>query len=114
MRWRHPTRGLVSPAEFIPLAKETGLILPLGDWVLRTTCTEAFGWPEAIRVAVNLSPVQFRDDRLPDMVEGIVRSTGLPAERLEFEITEGVMLDDQERTLAMLSRLKATSLACPW
>lgn len=110
IRWRHPQRGLISPAEFIPLAEETGIIVPLGAWVLRTACLEAMRWPSAIKVAVNLSPVQFRDDRLPETVEEILRATGLPAERLELEITEGVMLDDEERTLKMLSHLKAAGI----
>ncbi|GAA0269728.1 putative signaling protein [Methylorubrum aminovorans] len=110
VRWRHPRRGLVSPADFIPLAEETGLIMPLGAWVLRTACTDATRWPNAIKVAVNLSPVQFRDDRLPEAVEDILRETGLPARRLELEITEGVMFDDEERTLMMLSRLKAAGV----
>ncbi|MFY9294324.1 MAG: EAL domain-containing protein [Methylorubrum rhodinum] len=110
LRWRHPRRGLVSPADFIPLAEETGLIMPLGAWVLRTACTDARRWPNAIKVAVNLSPVQFRDDRLPEAVEDILRETGLAAHRLELEITEGVMFDDEERTLMMLSRLKAVGV----
>ena len=110
IRWRHPRRGLVSPADFIPLAEETGLIMPLGAWVLHTACSEAMRWPAAIKVAVNLSPVQFRDDRLPETIEDILRATGLPAHRLELEITEGVMLDDEERTLMMLSRLKSAGV----
>ncbi len=110
VRWRHPQRGLVSPADFIPLAEETGLIMQLGAWVLRTACTQAMTWPSSIRLAVNLSPVQFRDDRLPDTIEAVLRSTGLPPHRLELEITEGVMLYDEERILAMLSRLKASGV----
>lgn len=110
VRWRHPCRGLVSPADFIPLAEETGLIMPLGAWVLQTACSDATRWPNAIKVAVNLSPVQFRDDRLPEAIEDILRETGLPARRLELEITEGVMFDDEERTLMMLSRLKAAGV----
>ncbi|AWN51081.1 EAL domain-containing protein [Methylobacterium sp. 17Sr1-1] len=106
VRWRHPEQGLVSPADFIPLAEETGLIVPLGAWVLRTACLQAKSWPQTIKVAVNLSPVQFRDDRLPEAVAETLRATGLEADRLELEITEGVLLDDEERTMAMLTRLR--------
>ena len=106
VRWRHPEQGLIAPADFIPLAEETGLIMPLGAWVLRTACRHATAWSSTIKVAVNLSPVQFRDDRLPDMVASILEATGLAPDRLELEITEGVMLDDEARTLAMLTRLK--------
>ncbi|WP_245291223.1 bifunctional diguanylate cyclase/phosphodiesterase [Methylobacterium aquaticum] len=110
VRWRHPEQGLVSPADFIPLAEETGLIMPLGAWVLRTACLQAVSWPREIKVAVNLSPVQFRDDRLPETVAETLRATGLEADRLELEITEGVLLDDEERTLMMLTKLRATGV----
>lgn len=106
VRWRHPQHGLISPAEFIPLAEETGLITQLGAWVLRTACAQAATWPNTVRVAVNLSPVQFRDDRLPGAVAAVLEDTGLAGDRLELEITEGVMLDDEERTLLMLTKLK--------
>ena len=111
VRWRHPERGLVSPADFIPLAEETGLIGPLGAWVLRTACAHAATWPGDIRVAVNLSPVQFRDGRLVETVKGALAASGLPARRLELEITEGVMLTDEERTLATLIRLRAAGVS---
>ncbi|SFH14724.1 bifunctional diguanylate cyclase/phosphodiesterase [Methylobacterium gossipiicola] len=107
VRWRHPERGLIAPADFIPLAEETGLITQLGAWVLQTACRQASAWSTTIRIAVNLSPVQFRDDRLPEMVAGILETTGLAPSRLELEITEGVMLDDEARTLATLTKLKA-------
>ncbi|WP_289015724.1 EAL domain-containing protein [uncultured Methylobacterium sp.] len=107
VRWRHPERGLVPPADFIPLAEETGFIAPLGTWVLHTACTHALDWPEAMKVAVNLSPVQFRDERLPQLVQSVLQATGLPPDRLELEITEGVMLDNEERTYAMLTQLKS-------
>jgi diguanylate cyclase len=110
VRWRHPERGLISPAEFIPLAEETGLIGPLGSWVLRTACADAARWPAGIRVAVNLSPVQFRDVRLAETVKAALAASGLPAERLELEITEGVLLVDEERTLATLNRLRAAGI----
>ena len=111
VRWRHPDRGLVSPAEFIPLAEETGLIGPLGTWVLRTACAHATGFPSGIRVAVNLSPVQFRDVRLVETVKAALAASGLPAQRLELEITEGVMLLDEERTLATLNRLRGMGVS---
>jgi len=111
VRWRHPERGLVSPADFIPLAEETGLIGPLGQWVLRTACTQAARWPAHIRVAVNLSPAQFRDLRLADTVKAALTTSGLAADRLELEITEGVLLADEERTLATLTRLRAAGVS---
>ena len=110
VRWHHPIRGLVSPAEFIPLAEETGLIAQLGEWVLRTACREAMSWPGSIKVAVNLSPIQFRNDRLPELVQAVLSTTGLPADRLALEITEGVMLHDEQRTFAMLSKLRMAGL----
>lgn len=111
VRWRHPEQGLIPPADFIPLAEETGLIAQLGAWVLRTACTHAAGWPNTIALAVNLSPVQFRDDRLPDVVASILAATGFAADRLELEITEGVMLEDEARTLALLTKLKAIGVS---
>ncbi|MCJ2133306.1 EAL domain-containing protein [Methylobacterium sp. J-026] len=111
VRWRHPERGLVSPADFIPLAEETGLIGPLGQWVLRTACTQATLWPSHIRVAVNLSPAQFRDLRLSETVRAALAASGLAADRLELEITEGVLLADEERTLATLNRLRAAGVS---
>lgn len=110
IRWRHPTRGLIPPADFIPLAEETGFISRLGEWVLREACTHAMSWPSEIKVAVNLSPVQFRSQRLPETVMAVLASTGLPPDRLEIEITEGVMLDDEERTLAILIKLRAAGI----
>jgi diguanylate cyclase (GGDEF)-like protein len=111
VRWRHPERGLVPPADFIPLAEETGLIGPLGQWVLRTACTQAARWPSHIRVAVNLSPAQFRDLRLAETVKAALTASGLAANRLELEITEGVLLADEERTLATLTRLRAAGVS---
>ena len=111
VRWRHPERGLVSPGDFIPLAEETGLIVPLGLWVLRTACANAIAWPDAMRVAVNLSPLQFRDLRLAETVKGVLAASGLPARRLELEITEGVLLDDEARTLATLRSLREAGVS---
>jgi diguanylate cyclase (GGDEF)-like protein len=107
LRWRHPERGLVSPAEFIPLAEEIGLISPIGAWVLKQACCEAAGWPGHLSVAVNLSPVQFRGRALVLDVVAALGASGLAASRLELEITEAVMLQDTETTLATLAQLKA-------
>ena len=106
VRWRDPERGMVPPGEFIPLAEETGLIGAIGEWVLRTACAEATHWPEPLTVAVNLSPVQFRDQRLVQVVVGILADTGLPASRLELEITETVLLNDSGHVLDTLTELR--------
>ena len=105
VRWVHPERGLIPPAEFIPVTEETGLILPLGEWVLRTACAELATWP-AVRLAVNLSPVQFRQADLVAMIARILRQTGLSPERLEVEITEGVLLQDSGVALLTLQKIK--------
>ena len=110
VRWNHPERGMIPPVEFIGLAEETGLILPLGDWVLRTACLEAATWPNGISVAVNLSPVQFRERSLVANVSAALAAAGLPPQRLELEITEGVLLTDEDRTLATLNELKASGV----
>jgi EAL domain-containing protein (putative c-di-GMP-specific phosphodiesterase class I) len=106
LRWHHPTRGLVSPVDFIPIAEEIGVIVPIGSWVLRTACADAARWPDAITVAVNLSPVQFKSETLvADVVQALTESN-LPAERLEIEITETVMLRDTTATLETLRQLR--------
>ncbi|SFO42862.1 diguanylate cyclase (GGDEF) domain-containing protein [Sphingomonas sp. OK281] len=110
VRWNHPERGMIPPVEFIGLAEETGLILPLGDWVLRTACLEAATWPNGISVAVNLSPVQFRERSLVANVSAALAAAGLSPQRLELEITEGVLLTDEDRTLATLNELKASGV----
>jgi diguanylate cyclase (GGDEF)-like protein len=107
LRWHHPTRGLVPPAEFIPLAEETGLILSIGEWALRTACAAAASWDKPYRIAVNLSPVQFSHGDLPDLVHRILLETGLAASRLELEITESTLMSNPDRTLHSLRRLKA-------
>ena len=107
LRWRHPARGLVPPVEFIPLAEETGLILPMGEWVVRTACRDAAAWPSAIGVAVNLSAVQFRNPSLVQTIQAALAVSGLAAARLESEITESVLLHDSPGTLAMLHALRA-------
>jgi EAL domain-containing protein (putative c-di-GMP-specific phosphodiesterase class I) len=106
LRWRHPTHGMVSPAEFIPIAEETGIINMLGEWVLRTACVEAATWPDQIMVSVNVSPVQFKHDNLAQTVVNALAASGLAADRLELEITESVLLHDNETTLMMLHQLK--------
>ena len=106
VRWTHPERGAISPVEFIPLAEECGLIMPLGTWVLRTACREAATWPEDTIVAVNISPAQFRHADLANEVLTILEQTALAPHRLELEITEGVLIEDTERTLDTLNTLK--------
>jgi diguanylate cyclase (GGDEF)-like protein/PAS domain S-box-containing protein len=106
LRWRHPKRGMVSPAEFIPLAEEIGLIGPLGEWVLRQACTEAAGWPDDLHVAVNLSPVQFRSKSVVQAVMTALAYSRLEPRRLELEITESVLLADTEANLATLHKLR--------
>ncbi|MBX9700219.1 MAG: EAL domain-containing protein [Acetobacteraceae bacterium] len=107
IRWHHPERGNVRPDQFIPLAEATGLIVPIGEWALREACRQASGWPARIGVAVNVSPVQFRNAGFVDAVAAALRDSGLPAARLELEITEGVLLTDTEDTLLILERLRA-------
>ena len=107
VRWHHPTRGLISPAQFIPLAEESGLIVPIGEWILRTACQEAASWPRRLRISVNLSPVQFRQGDLVGLVHSILLETGLEPPRLKLEVTEGVLIDDFTRGLSVLRRLKA-------
>jgi diguanylate cyclase (GGDEF)-like protein len=106
LRWRHPVRGLVSPADFIPVAEETGLIKAMGDWVLFRACTDAMAWPDHLKIAVNLSPVQFIKGRLAEEVERSLTLSGLAPHRLELEITESVLLQDNEATLGILHRLR--------
>ncbi|WP_427026338.1 putative bifunctional diguanylate cyclase/phosphodiesterase (plasmid) [Aureimonas ureilytica] len=106
LRWRHPSKGEISPAEFIPLAEDTGLIVEIGDWVLRQACIQAASWPSDRTIAVNLSPVQIRDETLPERVQYALSYAGIDPSRLELEITESVLLHDSERNLAMLHALR--------
>ncbi|QOG20844.1 putative bifunctional diguanylate cyclase/phosphodiesterase [Bradyrhizobium sp. SEMIA] len=106
LRWPHPGKGMISPAEFIPLAEEMGLIGPLGEWVLREACKEAVKWPLEIKVAVNLSPVQFRSRNLVQVVISALANSGLAPKRLELEITESVFLAETEANLAILHQLR--------
>ena len=107
LRWRHPVRGMISPAEFIPVAEETGLICEIGDWVLATACAEAVNWPPQVRLAVNVSPVQFRSHAFSLKVANTLATSGLPANRLELEITEAVLIRDDDTALALLQHLRA-------
>jgi predicted signal transduction protein with EAL and GGDEF domain len=112
LRWRHPLRGLVGPAEFIPLTEEIGLIGALGEWALRRACADAAAWPDGLKVAVNLSAAQLRSGpAIVGVVADALAASGLGAARLEIEITEGVMLHDTEETLATLGRMKALGVS---
>nr|WP_041756146.1 EAL domain-containing protein [Bradyrhizobium sp. ORS 278] len=106
-RWQHPVRGFVPPSDFIPLAEESGLIVEMGEWILREACREAASWPKPLQVAVNLSPAQFVHGDLVALVHSILLETGLSPGRLELEITEGVLIEDFDRGVALLRRLKA-------
>ncbi|MGY8680854.1 EAL domain-containing protein [Bradyrhizobium sp. UFLA05-153] len=106
-RWQHPVRGQVSPAEFIPIAEESGLIVEMGEWILRQACRESASWAKPLQVAVNLSPAQFAHGDVVGLVHSILLETGLSPGRLELEITEGVLIEDFDRGLALLRRLKA-------
>ncbi|MFC5326683.1 bifunctional diguanylate cyclase/phosphodiesterase [Bradyrhizobium oligotrophicum] len=107
VRWHHPSRGLVPPGVFIPLTEENGLIIPIGEWILRAACREAASWSNRLQISVNLSPVQFRNDDIVRLVHETLIETGLDAARLELEITEGVLIDDFSRAMSILRRLKA-------
>jgi diguanylate cyclase (GGDEF)-like protein len=110
VRWRHAERGMISPAEFIPIAEETGLINQLGEWVLATACAEATAWPDDIRLAVNVSPVQFRSGTLALKILAALSASGLPANRLELEITEAVLIRDDDAALEILHQLRAVGV----
>jgi diguanylate cyclase (GGDEF)-like protein/PAS domain S-box-containing protein len=110
VRWRHPTRGLIAPRTFIPIAEDSGLIIPIGEWVLRTACREAASWPSSLSVAINLSPVQFRHGDLPALVHSTLLATSLAPSRLELEVTESVLIGDFPRALSVLRRLKALGI----
>jgi diguanylate cyclase (GGDEF)-like protein len=107
VRWVHPVRGFISPGDFIPLAEESGLIVEIGEWILREACREAASWTKPLQIAVNLSPAQFMHGDLVGLVHSILLETGLAPSRLELEITEGVLIEDFDRGLALLRRLKA-------
>ena len=105
LRWNHPKLGLVSPADFIPVAEATGLIVPIGEWVLREACREAASWPAHLKVAVNLSVVQFKSRNLAQTVVSALAASGLQPSRLELEITESVLITDSVATLNILKQL---------
>ncbi|WP_341713721.1 EAL domain-containing protein [Erythrobacter sp.] len=106
LRWHHPERGLVSPTEFIPIAEETGLIVPIGEWIIRTALHDAAQWPEHQTVAVNVSPVQLRDDRLIRLIANALATSGVAAQRLELEITESLLIQNTDEVLALLHDLR--------
>jgi len=106
LRWQHPARGLVPPGEFVPLAEENGLIVPIGEWVLCQACQDPAALPALIKIAVNLSPVQLQSPHLIETVFSALAASGLPAHRLELEITGSVLLENSEPTLAALHKLR--------
>ena len=110
LRWDHPTRGPIEPAHFVNLAEQSGLILPLGQWALETACAEAAQWDPPVRLSVNLSPLQFRQTDLPDSIAEILYRTGFPPDRLDLEVTEGMVLDDSGIVLQMMQALKAQGI----
>ena len=110
-RWHNQQRGPVSPANFIPLAEETGLIVPIGEWVIRTACAQARqwqadGWPD-MTMAINISPRQFRDKDLPELIRSVIAETGLAPHRIELEVTESAAMQDVDSSIAMMRELKA-------
>jgi diguanylate cyclase (GGDEF)-like protein len=111
IRWHHPVHGKIAPGHFISVAEDTGLIVPLGEWVLRRACNDAVKWPEPFAVAVNLSPAQFRDGDIAETVATVLKETGLPPERLELEITENLLINDTEEVLGKLNRLRELGIA---
>jgi predicted signal transduction protein with EAL and GGDEF domain len=110
VRWNHPTKGTISPADFIPLAEEIGFIVPMGEWIIRQACTTAARWPDSLHVAVNISAVQFRNPGLMQVIVGALAASGLAPTRLEIEITESVLLHNKEATLAVLHQLRALGI----
>jgi diguanylate cyclase (GGDEF)-like protein/PAS domain S-box-containing protein len=111
IRWRHPSKGLIPPNDFIPLAEDTGMIAQIGEWVLHTACTDAVKWPADVKVAVNLSPVQFRKTNLSEIVMNALDAAGLPPERLELEITETALIESASECLPALRRFKSAGIA---
>ena len=110
LRWRHPERGLIPPGDFLPIAEEIGVIVPIGDWVLRTACREAMNWPRNIVIAVNASPLQFDAGNFAESVQRALAGTGLPPERLEIEITEGILLRNDAMVLKTLHDLRSRGI----
>jgi diguanylate cyclase (GGDEF)-like protein len=110
VRWRHPQRGLIPPGEFIPIAEESDLIIDIGEWVLREACREAASWSEGLQVSVNVSAIQFRRGNLQQLVGSVLRESGLAPDRLELEITEGVLIENVSRAASILKGLKALGI----
>ena len=111
LRWRHPDRGFVSPADIIPIAEETGLIVPIGDWVLRTACHQAMGWEDtSLKVSVNVSAMQVRHNGLIDGIVAALEQSGLPADRLELEITESVLIGSSDAVLSTVQQIRAMGI----
>jgi diguanylate cyclase (GGDEF)-like protein len=110
IRWNHPTKGMISPASFIPLAEEIGFIVPMGEWVIQQACATAAQWPDSLHIAVNISAVQFRNPGLMQVITGALAASGLNPARLEIEITETVLLHNKEATLAVLHQLRALGI----
>jgi diguanylate cyclase (GGDEF)-like protein len=111
IRWHHPVHGKIAPGHFISVAEDTGLIVPIGEWVLRRACQDVATWPEELTVAVNLSPAQFRDSDIAETVAEVLRETGLAPHHLELEITENLLINDTEEVLSKLSRLRELGVA---
>ena len=110
VRWHHPERGIVPPAEFIPIAEDTGLIVAIGEWVMQEACRQAMHWPEHVRVAVNVSPLQFRNTGFQSIIFQALAQSGLSPDRLEIEITESVFLDGEGPVIALLHTLRAMGI----
>jgi EAL domain-containing protein (putative c-di-GMP-specific phosphodiesterase class I) len=110
IRWNHPSKGMISPADFIPLAEEIGFIVPMGEWVIRQACATAARWPDELHVAVNISAIQFRNPGLMQVIVSALSASGLAPTRLEIEITESVLLHNKEATLAVLHQLRALGI----
>jgi diguanylate cyclase (GGDEF)-like protein len=110
VRWNHPSRGLISPAEFIPIAEQTGLIIPLGHWIIETACAEAAVWAVPLRIAINLSPAQFRERGLISVVQEILARTGLSPARLDLEVTEGLLFEDADEVVNTMNALRAMGI----
>jgi EAL domain-containing protein (putative c-di-GMP-specific phosphodiesterase class I) len=111
VRWRHPTKGMIAPDSFIPLAESTGLIGPLGEWILQQACADAANWPAHIKVAINISAIQFKKGNLFELILQTLVKTGLQPERLELEITETALLENQEAHLTTIRQLKNLGLS---
>jgi EAL domain-containing protein (putative c-di-GMP-specific phosphodiesterase class I) len=111
LRWNHPERGNIPPVDFIPIAEECGAIMPIGEWVLREACREAVSWKDDIKIAVNISPIQIAHANIAELVRSVLQETGLPASRLELEITESSIIVDKSKALLAMRALKQQGVA---